>query len=79
MMADQRPPYAGLLIDGRLPTDSRTFGVQEGQRIRFRYCYGGKLAGGSYVEDTWPGIPDAERDYMFVTGTRPVKRVQASG
>ncbi len=62
MMADHRPPYAGLLIDGRLPTDPRTFGVQERQRIRFRYCYGGELASGSYVEDTGSGIPEAERD-----------------
>ncbi|WP_218780640.1 multicopper oxidase family protein [Halorarum halophilum] len=37
MMADRRPPYAGLLIDGRLPTDPRTFDVQEGERVRLRF------------------------------------------
>ncbi|MFC6838397.1 multicopper oxidase family protein [Halomarina ordinaria] len=37
MMTDRRPPYAGLLINGRLPTDPRTFEVQEGERVRFRF------------------------------------------
>lgn len=37
MMGNRRPPYAGLLINGRLPTDPRTFDVKEGERVRFRF------------------------------------------
>ncbi|WP_198665725.1 multicopper oxidase family protein [Haloprofundus halophilus] len=36
-MADRRPPYAGLLVDGRLPDDPRSFAVREGERVRFRF------------------------------------------
>ncbi|WP_101298401.1 multicopper oxidase family protein [Halegenticoccus soli] len=37
VMAARRPPYAGLLLNGRLPTDPRTFTVREGERVRFRF------------------------------------------
>ena len=37
MMADRRPPYAGLLLDGRLPEDPRTYTVREGERVRLRF------------------------------------------
>lgn len=37
MMADRRPKYAGLLINGRLPDNPQMFGVQDGERIRFRF------------------------------------------
>ncbi|WP_336364977.1 multicopper oxidase family protein [Halalkalicoccus salilacus] len=37
MMADRRPEYAGLLINGRLPENPQQFGVQEGERVRFRF------------------------------------------
>jgi FtsP/CotA-like multicopper oxidase with cupredoxin domain len=37
MMADRRPEYAGLLMNGRLPENPRTFDVQEGERVRFRF------------------------------------------
>ncbi|WP_246308029.1 multicopper oxidase family protein [Halorarum salinum] len=36
-MATRRPPYAGPLVDGRLPDDPRTFGVRDGERVRFRF------------------------------------------
>nr|WP_245778695.1 multicopper oxidase family protein [Halomicrobium zhouii] len=36
-MADRRPPYAGLLMGGRLPDDPRTYSVREGERVRFRF------------------------------------------
>ncbi|WP_328767181.1 multicopper oxidase family protein [Haloarcula nitratireducens] len=41
MMGDVRPPYDGLLINGRLPEDPQTFGVTEGERIRFRFVNAG--------------------------------------
>ncbi|MCO8255791.1 multicopper oxidase family protein [Haladaptatus sp. AB618] len=37
MMGDQRPPYAGLLVNGRLPEDPATFDVKEGERVRLRF------------------------------------------
>ena len=37
MMGDIRPPYDGLLVNGRLPKDPPTFGVTEGERVRFRF------------------------------------------
>ena len=36
-MVDRRPPYAGLLIGGRLPIDPRTYTIEEGERVRFRF------------------------------------------
>lgn len=36
-MADRRPPYAGLLLDGRFPDDPRTYTVREGERVRLRF------------------------------------------
>ncbi|WP_440007960.1 multicopper oxidase family protein [Halomicrococcus sp. SG-WS-1] len=37
MMGDRRPPYAGLLVNGRLPADPATFDVQQGERVRLRF------------------------------------------
>lgn len=35
-MQGQRPPYEGLVINGRLPSDPPVFEVQEGDRVRLR-------------------------------------------
>ena len=35
-MLRQRPPYQGLVINGRLPSDPPVFDVQEGERVRLR-------------------------------------------
>ncbi|WP_321112633.1 multicopper oxidase family protein [Halorussus salinisoli] len=40
-MGDRRPPYAGLLINGRLPADPQTFTVREGERVRLRFVNAG--------------------------------------
>lgn len=36
MMGDSRPSYAGLLLNGRLPSDPPTLSVSEGERVRLR-------------------------------------------
>jgi FtsP/CotA-like multicopper oxidase with cupredoxin domain len=36
-MRDRRPPYAGLLVNGRLPDDPPRFEVREGERVRLRF------------------------------------------
>ncbi|WP_304612849.1 multicopper oxidase family protein [Salinilacihabitans rarus] len=36
-MGGQRPPYEGLLINGRLPDDPPEFAVEEGERVRLRF------------------------------------------
>lgn len=36
-MIDRRPPYVGLLVDGRLPSDPRTYGIRKGESVRFRF------------------------------------------
>jgi FtsP/CotA-like multicopper oxidase with cupredoxin domain len=36
MMAAELPPYAGLLINGRLPEDPATFETRRGERVRLR-------------------------------------------
>lgn len=37
MMADRRPDYTGLLVNGRLPENPPSFAVQEDERVRFRF------------------------------------------
>ncbi|KYH24853.1 cell division protein FtsP [Halalkalicoccus paucihalophilus] len=37
MMADRRPDYTGLLLNGRLPENPQSFTVQEDERVRFRF------------------------------------------
>ena len=37
MSGDERPPYRGLLANGRLPSDPSTLRVNEGERVRFRF------------------------------------------
>ncbi|WP_321112609.1 multicopper oxidase family protein [Halorussus salinisoli] len=39
-MGDYRPPYEGMLMNGRLPSDAPTFEVTEGERVRFRFING---------------------------------------
>jgi len=36
-MMGQRPPYEGLLVNGRLPSDPAVFEVEEGERVRLRF------------------------------------------
>ncbi|AEH39403.1 multicopper oxidase family protein [Halopiger xanaduensis] len=36
-MMNQRPPYEGLLVNGRLPSDPPVFEVGEGERVRLRF------------------------------------------
>ncbi|MBZ6496865.1 multicopper oxidase family protein [Natrinema longum] len=36
-MLSQRPPYEGLLVNGRLPSDPPVFEVEEGERVRLRF------------------------------------------
>ncbi|SFC69453.1 Multicopper oxidase [Halobiforma haloterrestris] len=36
-MRGQRPPYDGLLVNGRLPSDPPIFDVEEGERVRLRF------------------------------------------
>ncbi len=40
-MGDHRPPYEGMLVNGRLPSDAPTFEMEEGERVRFRFINGG--------------------------------------
>ncbi|WP_071933056.1 multicopper oxidase family protein [Halodesulfurarchaeum formicicum] len=37
MMGTQRPPYAGLLVNGRSAADPAVFDVREGERVRLRF------------------------------------------
>ncbi|WP_228546436.1 multicopper oxidase family protein [Halegenticoccus tardaugens] len=37
MMRDRRPSYAGLLVNGRLPSDPPTLAVERGERVRLRF------------------------------------------
>ncbi len=37
MMGDRRPPYAGLLANGRLPANPPRFEVREGEKVRLRF------------------------------------------
>lgn len=37
MMGGRVPPYEALLINGRLPSDPRSFPVRSGERVRFRF------------------------------------------
>ena len=37
MMGDRRPPYAGLLANGRLPSNPPTLSIRAGERVRLRF------------------------------------------
>jgi FtsP/CotA-like multicopper oxidase with cupredoxin domain len=37
MMGDTRPPYEGLLVNGRLPSTPPEFTAEEGERVRLRF------------------------------------------
>jgi len=40
-MGDHRPPYEGMLMNGRLPSNAPAFDVADGERVRFRFINGG--------------------------------------
>ncbi|TQQ78379.1 multicopper oxidase family protein [Halonotius terrestris] len=80
MMGDVRPPYEGLLINGRLPEDPPTFDVTEGERIRFRFVnaasatvFGVRIAGHEMTithADGRPVDPVDVDSFVFGAGER---------
>jgi FtsP/CotA-like multicopper oxidase with cupredoxin domain len=80
MMGDIRPPYEGLLINGRLPEDPQTFDVAEGDRIRFRFVnassatvFGVRIAGHEMTvthADGQPVEPVDADSFVFGAGER---------
>ncbi|WP_049911102.1 multicopper oxidase family protein [Halorubrum lipolyticum] len=80
MMSDVRPPYAGLLINGRLPESPRRFDVTEGERIRFRFVnaasatlFGVRIAGHEMTvthADGRPVDPVDVESFVFGAGER---------
>ncbi|MFC7130480.1 multicopper oxidase family protein [Haloferax chudinovii] len=88
MMGDVRPPYEGLLINGRLPEDPQTFDVTEGERIRFRFVnassatvFGVRIAGHEMTVTHADGRPvepvDAD-SFVFGAGERYDAVVEAT-
>lgn len=79
-MGDVRPPYEGLLINGRLPEDPPTFDVTEGERIRFRFVnaasatvFGVRIAGHEMTithADGRPVDPVDVDSFVFGAGER---------
>ncbi|NHN59471.1 MULTISPECIES: multicopper oxidase family protein [Halorussus] len=79
-MGDHRPPYEGLLVNGRLPTDPPTFDVSEGERVRFRFINASsattfrvRLAGHQFSvshADGRPVEPVAVDSFAFGSGER---------
>jgi len=88
MMGDVRPPYEGLLINGRLPEDPQTFDVTEGERIRFRFVnaasatvFGVRIAGHEMTvthADDRPVEPVAVDSFAFGAGERYDTVVEAT-
>ncbi|WP_415383440.1 multicopper oxidase family protein [Halosimplex sp. TS25] len=80
MMGDVRPPYEGLLINGRLPEEPQTFDVTEGDRIRFRFVnaasatvFGVRIAGHDMTVTHADGRPVEPVDvdsFVFGAGER---------
>ena len=80
MMGDIRPPYEGLLINGRLPEDPPTFDVTEGERVRFRFVnassatvFGVRIAGHEMAvthADGRPVDPVDVDSFVFGAGER---------
>jgi FtsP/CotA-like multicopper oxidase with cupredoxin domain len=88
MMGDVRPPYEGLLINGRLPENPPTFEVTEGERIRFRFVnaasatvFGVRIAGHEMTVTHADGRPvepvDAD-SFVFGAGERYDAVVEAT-
>ncbi|SNZ03637.1 Multicopper oxidase with three cupredoxin domains (includes cell division protein FtsP and spore coat protein CotA) [Natronoarchaeum philippinense] len=79
-MGDRRPPYAGLLVNGRLPESAPTFDVWRGERVRFRFVNAGsatafrvRLAGHELTvthADGRPVDPVAADSFVFGSGER---------
>ncbi|MDS0474658.1 hypothetical protein [Natrinema sp. 1APR25-10V2] len=79
-MGDRRPPYAGLLVNGRLPESAPTFDVRHGERVRFRFVNAGsatafrvRLAGHELTvthADGRPVEPVAADSFVFGSGER---------
>jgi FtsP/CotA-like multicopper oxidase with cupredoxin domain len=80
MMGDVRPPYEGLLVNGRLPEAPPTFDVTEGERVRFRFInaasatvFGVRIAGHEMSvthADGRPVEPAAADSFVFGAGER---------
>ncbi len=80
MMGDRRPPYAGLLVNGRLPADSPTLPVSDGERVRLRFvnaasatAFRVRLAGHRLNvshADGRPVEPVAVDEFVFGSGER---------
>ena len=80
MMGDARPPYEGLLINGRLPENQPTFDVTEGDRVRFRFVnaasatvFGVRIAGHEMSVTHADGRPVEPVDvdsFVFGSGER---------
>jgi len=88
MMGDVRPPYEGLLINGRLPENPQTFEVREGERIRFRFVnagsatvFGVRIAGHEMTvthADGRPVDPVDVDSFVFGAGERYDAVVEAT-
>ncbi|QDX39383.1 multicopper oxidase family protein [Salarchaeum sp. JOR-1] len=80
MGGDERPPYRGLLANGRLPSDPSTLDVREGERVRFRFVnaasateFRTRLAGHHFSishKDGRPVEPVAADEFVFGPGER---------
>ncbi|MFQ3320796.1 multicopper oxidase family protein [Halorubrum sp. ASP1] len=80
MMGDVRPPYEGLLINGKLPENPPTFDVTEGDRVRFRFVnassatvFGVRIAGHEMSvthADGQPVEPVGADSFVFGAGER---------
>ncbi|EMA70710.1 multicopper oxidase type 3 [Halorubrum aidingense JCM 13560] len=88
MMGDIRPPYGGLLLNGRLPENPQTFGVTEGERVRFRFVnagsatvFGVRIAGHEMTvthTDGRPVEPVSVDSFVFGAGERYDAVVEAT-
>ena len=88
MMGDVRPPYEGLLINGRLPENPQMFDVAEGERIRFRFVnassatvFGVRIAGHEMTvthADGQPVEPVDADSFVFGAGERYDAVVEAT-
>lgn len=80
MMADYRPPYAAMVMNGRGPRNPPTFEVTEGERVRFRFVNASSATtfrvrtGGHAVEvshaDGQPVDPVSVDSFVFGPGER---------
>lgn len=80
MGGDERPPYRGVLANGRLPADPPVLDVREGERVRFRFVnaasateFRTRLAGHRVSvshKDGRPVEPVAVDEFVFGPGER---------